>query len=210
VCENCFYDEEAEQQRQNAEGCSLPHMSQGDTDCPTESSTEFAIMKESAGRGAASCPVDGLLNYSLTKPCHLDVVDKASATSCGQCGTRFHTFRWRHHCRICAKAFCHDCSNYFIGVDKPYSNDGVEKRRRVCETCFYDEEAEHRRQDACGDCLSDLPLSHTDDRSETSTEVTIIEESAKGGAASWPVTRIKRGCKNGLDKEASPTREQYK
>jgi len=57
-------------------------------------------------------------------------------TSCRQCSAPFNLFRWRHHCRVCGHIFCHDCSNNYMGIHRPYYDEGLEKQKRVCMDCY--------------------------------------------------------------------------
>uniref|UniRef100_A0A1I7YS96 FYVE-type domain-containing protein n=1 Tax=Steinernema glaseri TaxID=37863 RepID=A0A1I7YS96_9BILA len=38
--------------------------------------------------------------------------DDKEAKSCQECGTKFQLYRRRHHCRLCGKIMCHQCSQF--------------------------------------------------------------------------------------------------
>lgn len=79
-------------------------------------------------------------------------VEDSSVTKCFNCKLEFTTFRRIHHCRLCGRAFCYDCSKYSIKLpldilqkipDRPQSfrgliwgDDDLNKTVRVCGTCF--------------------------------------------------------------------------
>eukprot|EP00824_Muranothrix_gubernata_P025261 TRINITY_DN7980_c0_g1_i1.p1 TRINITY_DN7980_c0_g1~~TRINITY_DN7980_c0_g1_i1.p1 ORF type:complete len:349 (+),score=33.51 TRINITY_DN7980_c0_g1_i1:205-1251(+) len=54
------------------------------------------------------------------------------ASKCCQiCQSEFNWYRWKHHCRMCGKLVCHDCSDFKW---KPQKN---EEYRRICKECFW-------------------------------------------------------------------------
>lgn len=57
-------------------------------------------------------------------------LDDSSATKCRDCDRKFTTFLRKHHCRICGKIFCHNCTR-FIDGDK-FDHKG---KMRVCFFC---------------------------------------------------------------------------
>lgn len=57
-------------------------------------------------------------------------LDDATAVKCRDCDRKFTTFLRRHHCRICGKIFCHNCTRFIEG-DK-FNHKGM---MRVCFFC---------------------------------------------------------------------------
>lgn len=37
---------------------------------------------------------------------------------CGECGVTFHTFRRKHHCRLCGRVFCQTCCSERVNIQK--------------------------------------------------------------------------------------------
>ncbi|TID29540.1 hypothetical protein CANINC_001814 [Pichia inconspicua] len=67
-------------------------------------------------------------------------LDDASATKCRSCDRKFTTFLRKHHCRICGKIFCSNCTTFIDGTKFNYNGS-----MRVCLLCNkladrYDEE----------------------------------------------------------------------
>ncbi|OWB85352.1 hypothetical protein B5S33_g4017 [[Candida] boidinii] len=58
-------------------------------------------------------------------------LDDSSATKCRSCERKFTTFRRRHHCRICGKIFCGNCTTFIDGQKFNYNGN-----MRVCLTCL--------------------------------------------------------------------------
>ncbi len=59
---------------------------------------------------------------------------------CEYCHSEFTWYRWRHHCRMCGKLVCHDCSryrDYVVG----YSDNKV----RTCQECHLAKENLHKK-----------------------------------------------------------------
>ncbi|GAA53571.1 1-phosphatidylinositol-3-phosphate 5-kinase [Clonorchis sinensis] len=54
-----------------------------------------------------------------------------SCRHCFECGSRFNAIRRRHHCRICGRIFCHQCSNQFVEGHQI----GMSGLQRVCSYC---------------------------------------------------------------------------
>ncbi|XP_070536598.1 FYVE and coiled-coil domain-containing protein 1-like [Ptychodera flava] len=57
-------------------------------------------------------------------------LDDKEVNNCMQCQTEFSLTVRRHHCRLCGRIFCHNCSNNWI-MTKHSS-----KKSRACLTCF--------------------------------------------------------------------------
>ncbi|HEX8244789.1 MAG TPA: FYVE zinc finger domain-containing protein [Longimicrobium sp.] len=59
--------------------------------------------------------------------------------ACARCNTGFHFFNRRHHCRVCGKVFCDDCSNQTAFVRTPLKAEGGResgvKDVKVCKLC---------------------------------------------------------------------------
>ncbi|UIZ27693.1 hypothetical protein KXD40_005909 [Peronospora effusa] len=70
--------------------------------------------------------------------------------ACGQCGMRFGTFRRRHHCRLCGKVHCADCTTNKVKL--PIEAPTYEKEQPVCTRCF--------RNVKAGDFFSIVGLRH--------------------------------------------------
>lgn len=58
-------------------------------------------------------------------------LDDSSATKCRSCERKFTAFRRRHHCRICGKIFCGNCTTFIDGQKFNYNGN-----MRVCLTCL--------------------------------------------------------------------------
>ncbi|KAI6234616.1 Hepatocyte growth factor-regulated tyrosine kinase substrate [Aphelenchoides fujianensis] len=58
--------------------------------------------------------------------------DWAEGDSCFRCRVEFGIFTRKHHCRSCGQVFCDKCSSRQMML--PHL--GIEKKVRVCETCF--------------------------------------------------------------------------
>ncbi|CDK25179.1 unnamed protein product [Kuraishia capsulata CBS 1993] len=58
-------------------------------------------------------------------------LEDSSAVSCGSCEKNFNTFRRRHHCRICGKIFCGNCTLFIPGEKFNYTG-----KMRVCHNCL--------------------------------------------------------------------------
>lgn len=56
-------------------------------------------------------------------------MDDSEASQCLNCNAEFSFLLRKHHCRVCGRIFCHNCSNNWIQT--PHSR----KLRRVCEDC---------------------------------------------------------------------------
>ncbi|GJJ70650.1 hypothetical protein EMPS_03000 [Entomortierella parvispora] len=74
-------------------------------------------------------------------------IPNQSATRCMICLEEFGTLmRWKHHCRVCGKVVCHDCSTRSIVMKGTHS----EKTGRACDDCietmFPEEGAIHETQ----------------------------------------------------------------
>ena len=64
-------------------------------------------------------------------------VDDDLINNCYRCGMKFSIFYRKHHCRVCGRIFCYECSNFFENVPeelqiKPQLN---QKKVRVCKNC---------------------------------------------------------------------------
>lgn len=57
-------------------------------------------------------------------------LDDATATKCRDCDRTFTTFLRKHHCRICGKIFCHNCTRFIDGAK--FNHKG---KLRVCFFC---------------------------------------------------------------------------
>lgn len=57
-------------------------------------------------------------------------LDDATATKCRDCDRKFTTFLRKHHCRICGKIFCHNCTRFIEGAK--FNHKGM---MRVCFFC---------------------------------------------------------------------------
>ena len=58
-----------------------------------------------------------------------------NATQCSLCPTSFTYSTRKHHCRLCGKIICSECSLYMTLYYAQYSTDG--KKKRVCKTCGF-------------------------------------------------------------------------
>ncbi|KAF8565258.1 hypothetical protein P879_11709 [Paragonimus westermani] len=56
-----------------------------------------------------------------------------SCRQCFECACRFTPIRRKHHCRVCGRIFCHQCSNKFIEGQQI----GMSGLQRVCNYCAY-------------------------------------------------------------------------
>ncbi|KAF5395969.1 hypothetical protein PHET_11391 [Paragonimus heterotremus] len=56
-----------------------------------------------------------------------------SCRQCFECACRFTPIRRKHHCRVCGRIFCHQCSNKFIEGHQI----GMSGLQRVCNYCAY-------------------------------------------------------------------------
>ena len=56
-----------------------------------------------------------------------------SATACSECGSEFTFMRRRHHCRVCGRLFCGDCTQQTFELPPQY---GWKGPQRVCESCY--------------------------------------------------------------------------
>lgn len=56
-----------------------------------------------------------------------------SATACSECGSEFTFVRRRHHCRMCGRLFCGDCTQQTFELPPQY---GWKGPQRVCESCY--------------------------------------------------------------------------
>lgn len=133
------------------------------TNTPRAKSTTHVIAhsarRESIGTEGASRAATGLVSRLNT---HTDRsglgrdywLDDATATKCRDCERRFTTFLRRHHCRICGKIFCHNCTR-FISGDK-FNHKGL---MRVCFFC--DNKLEHYENYNSSDEEMDDTLQHS-------------------------------------------------
>ena len=53
---------------------------------------------------------------------------------CSECGVKFGVFVRKHHCRICGRIFCSNCSSYSIPAYR--LNNRLNGTLRVCLDCF--------------------------------------------------------------------------
>ncbi|KAG7843496.1 hypothetical protein KL942_000592 [Ogataea angusta] len=88
-------------------------------------------------------------------------LDDSSATKCRSCDRTFTTFRRRHHCRICGKIFCSNCTT-FIDGDK-FNHPG---KMRVCLLCLkladrYEEYASSEDESVGDESTSSTQVSET-------------------------------------------------
>jgi len=81
------------------------------------------------GRGSG---VDMQHSDSFSSSVNGSVIGAASADTdkCGVCRSRFSLTVWRHHCRICGRCVCHDCSPHQVRMDQH-----LEALQRACKTC---------------------------------------------------------------------------
>ena len=56
-----------------------------------------------------------------------------SAAVCSECGSEFTFMRRRHHCRVCGRLFCGDCTQQTFELPPQY---GWKGPQRVCESCY--------------------------------------------------------------------------
>ena len=56
-----------------------------------------------------------------------------SAAVCSECGSEFTFVRRRHHCRVCGRLFCGDCTQQTFELPPQY---GWKGPQRVCESCY--------------------------------------------------------------------------
>lgn len=78
-------------------------------------------------------------------------VEDDSVAKCFQCSKEFTFILRRHHCRLCGRVFCYQCSNYFVTLpldimnkipDKPQYitdiiwGDDLASQVRVCSSCY--------------------------------------------------------------------------
>lgn len=66
--------------------------------------------EESGNESLHEQTVENSNNHSvatLSSPWQFDDVEPA----CSSCKSEFNPFNRRHHCRLCGKIFCNDCSN---------------------------------------------------------------------------------------------------
>ncbi len=79
-------------------------------------------------------------------------VEDSSVIQCFNCKNEFSMLLRKHHCRLCGRVFCYQCSNYYTTLpldilrkvpDKPSTyndymgyHDDLNKNVRVCGTCF--------------------------------------------------------------------------
>jgi len=54
-----------------------------------------------------------------------------ASNKCEHCHNEFSWYRWRHHCRMCGKLVCYDCSKY-----KDYVVGYSDNKVRVCKECY--------------------------------------------------------------------------
>lgn len=67
-------------------------------------------------------------------------IDDNSVTKCHNCRDSFSLFNRRHHCRLCGKIFCYNCSDYYIYTNlntklisiDDYSNECINNNNNVC------------------------------------------------------------------------------
>ncbi|KAH3660526.1 hypothetical protein OGAPHI_007112 [Ogataea philodendri] len=88
-------------------------------------------------------------------------LDDSSATKCRSCDRTFTTFRRKHHCRICGKIFCSNCTTFIEG-DK-FNHPG---KMRVCLLCLkladrYEEYASSEDESVIDDTNSSSHVSET-------------------------------------------------
>jgi hypothetical protein len=83
-----------------------------------------------------------------------------NSKQCSECGAAFHTFRRRHHCRLCGRTLCHDCSSRTIDT----SRFGYEGYVRVCDFCH---DMVHHNQHAVGGLLGFRSSTDATPKSET-------------------------------------------
>ncbi|CAH8605197.1 unnamed protein product [Dicrocoelium dendriticum] len=74
----------------------------------------------STGSGIGHLPVDRRY-WMLDESCR----------QCFECGSRFTTLRRKHHCRLCGRIFCYQCSNKFVEGEEI----GMSGLQRVCNYC---------------------------------------------------------------------------
>ena len=55
---------------------------------------------------------------------------------CEYCHSEFTWYRWRHHCRMCGRLVCHDCSRY-----KDYVVGYSDNKVRTCQECHIAKES---------------------------------------------------------------------
>jgi len=70
-------------------------------------------------------------------------IDDSIITRCHNCDIQFGIFYRKHHCRLCGRIFCYNCSNYFENVPKElqvtneYNMENIiEKNVRLCKCCY--------------------------------------------------------------------------
>lgn len=66
----------------------------------------------------------------------------ADGDNCFRCREAFSMFKRKHHCRNCGQIFCDRCS----GRQMLLPNFGIEKKVRVCESCFLKKEGTVSKQ----------------------------------------------------------------
>ena len=54
------------------------------------------------------------------------------AENCYKCKSEFNFFFRRHHCQICRKVFCKNCS---VQTNLPTADDEPPRRLRTCKKC---------------------------------------------------------------------------
>lgn len=93
-------------------------------------------------------------------------LDDASAIKCRSCDKKFTTFLRKHHCRICGKIFCSNCTTFIDG--SKFNHNG---KMRVCLLCHnladrYDDE----------DFSSDDEIDEVFDNNNTNNDITITND----------------------------------
>lgn len=68
--------------------------------------------------------------------------------NCEDCGISFTLLRRRHHCRLCGRVFCDDCTKHRRNLSEYGYSANDKSNQRVCNNCY----AHHT------DALSDLPF----------------------------------------------------
>jgi len=63
-------------------------------------------------------------------------VKSSSVSNCKGCNASFSLLTRRHHCRACGDVFCKSCTSFEIGLHRDHYAEGVEKRKRVCASCY--------------------------------------------------------------------------
>lgn len=104
------------------------------------------------------------INIPHRRPSHWTVDSKVQA--CFECRQQFSFLIRKHHCRVCGRIFCYDCSKYktvipsfvrhFIATS--LGSTSLDDEKRVCHTCYIDTvEASNSKDEVY--LIANLPLS---------------------------------------------------